>query len=167
MVKEVTSLPVDVHLMVTNPEFYIPVFADESPRVLSIQAEATSHIQHVLARIRDYGIQSGLALNPSTPLNVSDYILLDLDVILIMTVNPGFAGQKIIPATIQKVAQVRKILDEQGYEAEIEVDGNVRRENISKLVSPGATILVGGTFSIFKKGYQIPDAVQKVYDLIV
>jgi len=167
MVKDVTSLPVDVHLMITNPELFIPIFVEENPRMLSFQAEATPHIQRELSRIRDYGIKSGLALNPSTPLNVLDYVLPDLDVILIMTVNPGFAGQKLIPATIQKVGRLRKMLDEQGYQAEIEVDGNVSFENIPKLVGAGATMLVGGTSSIFNKGYQIPEAVQKAIDLIV
>ena len=166
-IRNVTRLTLDVHLMITNPELFIPIFVEENPRMLSFQAEATPHIQRELSRIRDYGIKSGLALNPSTPLNVLDYVLPDLDVILIMTVNPGFAGQKLIPATIQKVGRLRKMLDEQGYQAEIEVDGNVSFENIPKLVGAGATMLVGGTSSIFNKGYQIPEAVQKAIDLIV
>ncbi len=166
MVKQVTSLPVDVHMMVTDPAFWIPVVGAEGCHVLSFQAEATPHIQRELARIRDLGIKTGLAVNPSTPLDVLEYILPDLDVVLVMTVNPGFAGQKLIPAMISKVRKLRKMLDEVGSKAEIEVDGNVSFENIPQLIEAGATMLVGGTSSVFKKGYSITEATKKVYELI-
>lgn len=166
MVKEVTSLPVDVHLMVTDPAYWLPVFGKAGCHVLSFQTEATPHVQRELVRIRDMGLKSGLALNPSTPLDVLEYVLPDLDVILVMTVNPGFTGQKLVPETINKIRKLRKMLDEIGSKAEIEVDGNVSFENIPVLVEAGATMLVGGTSSIFKKGYRIDEAVQKVYDLL-
>ncbi len=166
MVKEITALPVNIHLMLTNPEVYIPVFAAEKPAMLSFQAEATPHIQRELARIREYGIKAGLALNPSTPLNVLDYVLPDLDFVLMMTVNPGFAGQKLIPATIDKIARLRKMLDDQPYRIDIEVDGNVSFENIPRLVQAGASMLVGGTSSVFRKGYGIAESVRRVNELI-
>jgi ribulose-phosphate 3-epimerase len=167
MVKSVTALPIDVHLMVSNPEIHIPIFAEEKPHFLSFQAEATPHIQRELARIRDFGIKAGLALNPSSSLNILEYVLDDLDLVVMMTVNPGFAGQKLVPATIAKTAQLRKLLDERSQKIEIEVDGNVSFENIPHLLRAGATMLVGGTSSVFKKGLTIKDAVQKVNDLIV
>lgn len=162
MVKDVTSLPIDVHLMVDNPEMYISDFAKEGCHVLSFQYEVVYHPQRELTRIRELGLKSGIALNPSTPLNVLDYILTDIDVFLVMTVNPGFAGQKLVPATIQKIEKLRKTLDEKGIQAEIQVDGNVSFENIPLLVNAGATMLVGGTSSIFKKGMGIAEAVQKM-----
>ncbi len=166
MVKKLTSLPIDVHLMVDNPEVYIPVFANEGCHGLSFQHEVVYHPQRELTRIRELGLKSGLALNPSTPLNVLDYILTDIDVFLIMTVNPGFAGQKLIPATIQKIENLRKILNENNIQAEIQVDGNVSFENIPQLVNAGASMLVGGTSSIFKTGMRITEAVQKMREII-
>jgi ribulose-phosphate 3-epimerase len=166
MVKEVTTLPVDVHLMVADPAFYIPEFAKENPRLLSFQVEATPHVQRLLACIRDFGIKAGLALNPSTPLNMLDYLLPDLDVILIMTVNPGFAGQKLVPATLSKIARLRRLIDESGFPIEIEVDGNVSFENIPAMIGAGATILVGGTSSLFRNGYPIAESARQVKALI-
>lgn len=166
MTRELTALPIDVHLMVANPEAYIPVFAKEGCNIITFHQEATPHSQRELMRIRDLGLKSGLALNPATPLSVLEHILADLDVVLIMTVNPGFAGQSLIPATFNKISSLRKELDEQGSKAEIQVDGNVSFENIPRLVGAGATLLVGGTSSIFRKGLRIAEAVQKTYDLI-
>ena len=166
MVKEITSIPIDVHLMVSDPGLWIPVFGNEGCHILSFQVEATPHAQRELGRIRGMGLKAGLALNPSTSLDALRYVIEDLDVVLIMTVNPGFAGQKLIPATIDKVRQARKLLDEAGSHAEIEVDGNVSFDNIPLLVDAGATMLVGGTSSVFKKDYQIIEAVQKVHALL-
>jgi ribulose-phosphate 3-epimerase len=165
-VREITSMPVNIHLMVANPEMFIPVFASEQPNLISFQVEATPHPQRELARIRGYGIKAGLALNPSTPLSVLDYILADLDVIMVMGVNPGFSGQKLIPAMVGKIAQLRRMLAQQGARAEIAVDGNVSFENIPTLVNAGATMLVGGTSSIFHKGFTISEAVNKVRGII-
>ncbi|MCD6576686.1 MAG: ribulose-phosphate 3-epimerase [Anaerolineaceae bacterium] len=166
LVRGLTSLPIDVHLMVDNPELYIPVLAKEGCNILSFHYEVVYHTQRELTSIRRLGLKSSIALNPSTPLNVLDYIFTDLDVILIMTVNPGFAGQKLIPATIKKIKKLRKMLDEKGVPAEIQVDGNVSFENIPMLVNAGATMLVGGTSSVFKKGMSISDAVLKMRSVI-
>jgi len=167
LVKSLSPLPVDVHLMIDNPDVFIPVFAREGCSVLSFQQEAEYHIQRQLAYIREQGIRSGLAVNPSTPLNVLDYLLGDIDVFLIMAVNPGFTGQKIIPMTFKKIEHLRDMLEKAGIKAEIQVDGNVSFENIPQLVSAGATMLVGGTSSVFKKGLSICEAVQKIRDLLV
>ena len=166
LVKELTALPVDTHLMIDNPETYIPIFAKEGSDSITIQPEATPYAQRELAKIRELGRKAGLALNPATSVDVLENVLPDLDEILIMTVNPGFAGQTLIPAMIDKVAQLRRLLVERGCKAEIEVDGNVSFANIPRLVGAGATMLVGGTSSIFKKGLEIQEAVQKVYDSI-
>lgn len=160
MVKAVTSLPVDVHLMVTDPGEWIPRFAAEAPRLLSFQVEATPHVQRELSRIRDYGILAGLALNPATPLAMLEDVLPDLDVALVMTVNPGFTGQKLVPATLPKIARLRNMILAQGYDIKIEVDGNVSFENIPKMVRAGATMLVGGTSSIFAPGLSIAEGVR-------
>ena len=166
MVKDLTSLPVDVHLMVDNPEFFLPIFAKEGCDFLSFQQEVAYHHQRELSNIRKFGVKSGIALNPSTPLNVLDYLLPDLDMIMIMTVNPGFAGQKLIPAMIEKIEKLKTMLDEKGFQTEIQVDGNVSFENIPTLVKAGATMLVGGTSSVFKKGMTITGAVQKMRSVI-
>ena len=166
MVKDLTLMPINVHLMIDNPEVYIPIFARVGCNILSFHQEATPHVQRELARIRELGMKAGLELNPATSLSGLDYVFPDLDAILIMTVNPGFAGQKLIPATIKKINKLRKVLDEEGSKAEIEVDGNVSFENIPTLVNAGATMLVGGTSSIFVKDMQIAEAVQMIIDLI-
>lgn len=166
MIKDLTLMPINVHLMVDNPEVYIPIFAKEGCNIISFHQEATPHTQRELACIRELGMKAGLALNPATSLSGLEYIFPDLDAILIMTVNPGFAGQKLIPATIKKINKLRKILDEEGSKAELEVDGNVSFENIPTLVNAGATMLVGGTSSIFVKDMQINEAVQMIIDLI-
>ena len=166
LVKELTALPVDTHLMIDNPTVFIPLFAKAGSDSITIHPEATPHAQRELVLIRELGCKAGLALNPATALNVLEYVLPDLDEILIMTVNPGFAGQTLIPVMINKVEQLRKLLMEQGCKAEIEVDGNVSFANVPRLVGAGATMLVGGTSSIFKKGLEIREAVQKVYDSI-
>lgn len=166
LVKSLTDLPVDVHLMIDNPDVFIPVFAKENLHALSFQQETEYHIQRQLAYIREQSIKSGLAVSPATPLNVYEYLLTDIDVFLIMTVNPGFAGQKIVPATIKKVEHMRNMLEKAGISAEIQVDGNVSFENIPQLVSAGATMLVGGTSSVFKKGMTITDSVEKIRDLM-
>ncbi len=166
MVRDLTSLPVDVHLMVDNPEFFIPIFSQAGCDILSFQQEVAYHPQRELSNIRKFGVKSGIALNPSTPLNVLDYLLPDLDMIMIMTVNPGFAGQKLIPAMIKKIENLRTMLEKRELQIEIQVDGNVNFENIPTLVKAGATMLVGGTSSVFKKGMSISDAVRKMRSVI-
>ena len=165
--KEMTRLPMECHLMIEKPERYIEKAAQMGATYISVHAEATNHMQRALTQIRGLGLKSGIALNPVTPINVLDYILEDIDLILIMTVNPGFAGQVLIPATLKKIEEVRKLIDSNGYgHIEIQVDGNVSMENIPKMIKAGATMLVGGTSSVFRKGHTISDSVKAIKALI-
>ncbi len=149
--RAMTSIPLDLHLMITEPESKIEWFKPRAGEYVSVHAESTNHLQRALAAIRKCGAKPMVALNPATPLSVLDYILDDIDGVLIMTVNPGFAGQKLIPATLQKIADCRKYLDERGYtDVEIEVDGNVSFENAKKMSAAGANIFVAGTSAVFR-----------------
>lgn len=147
-----TSIPLDIHLMITEPEKKLSWFEIKEGDYVSVHYEASTHIQGTLAAIRKMGGKPMLALNPGTPLTVLEELLPDLDAVLIMTVNPGFAGQKLIPQTLDKITRLRKYLDENGYEnVEIEVDGNVSFENAKKMNLAGANIFVAGTSSIYSK----------------
>lgn len=135
----------DTHLMIVQPERYIEEFAEAGADVITIQAEATTHLQRTLALIRSTGKRAGLALNPATPLSVLDYLLDDIDQLLIMTVNPGFSGQEFIPAMMRKIADARRVLDAASRPIALQVDGGVGPENAGSLVRAGATILVSGS----------------------
>jgi ribulose-phosphate 3-epimerase len=166
-IHEMTTIPIECHLMIQKPERYIEIAAKSGAEYISIHAEATNHIQRVLSQIRETGVKSGIAINPATPINVLDYILGDLDMIVIMTVNPGFAGQPLIPATLKKIEDVRKLIDSKGFgDIEIQVDGNVSMVNIPKMIKCGATMLVGGTSSVFREGHTIADSVKTIKELI-
>ena len=166
-VKELTSIPFDCHLMVEEPERYVERTAAAKADYITIHFEATRHVQRVLQQIRDCGSKPGIALNPATPITSLDYILDDIDMITIMTVNPGFAGQRLIPAMLRKIADVRTLLESTGHEhIEIQADGNVSFENIPSIVRMGATMLVGGTSSVFHKGYSIQEAITIANELV-
>ena len=136
----------DVHLMIESPERYLAEFKAAGADMLVVHAEATVHLQRTLAEIRRLGMKAGAALNPATPLGVLDYVLDDLDMVLVMSVNPGFGGQKFLPATLRKVAQLRAKLNEAGRsDCLIQVDGGVNLENTGALVKAGANVLVSGS----------------------
>ena len=136
----------DVHLMIEQPERYLADFKAAGADMLVVHAEATVHLQRTLAEIRRLGMKSGVALNPSTPLSVLDYVMDDVDMVLIMSVNPGFGGQKFIPATFRKVSELRAKLDAAGRSAcLIQVDGGCCVENTAELVKAGADVLVSGS----------------------
>ena len=148
--RDMTGIPLDIHLMITEPEWKIDWFSPRPEEYVSVHAEATGHLQRALAKIREYGAKPMAALNPATPLSALDYVLDDIDAVLLMTVNPGFAGQKLIPQTLRKIADCRKYLDERGYRhVEIEVDGNVSFVNAEKMYAAGANIYVAGSSSVF------------------
>ena len=148
--RDMTGIPLDLHLMITEPEWKIDWFSPRPEEYVSVHAEATGHLQRALAKIREYGAKPMAALNPATPLSALDYVLDDIDAVLLMTVNPGFAGQKLIPQTLRKIADCRKYLDERGYgHVEIEVDGNVSFVNAEKMYAAGANIYVAGSSSVF------------------
>ena len=136
----------DVHLMIEQPERYLADFKAAGADMLVVHAEATVHLQRTLAEIRRLGMKSGVALNPSTPLSVLDYVMDDVDMVLIMSVNPGFGGQKFIPATFRKISELRAKLDAAGRsDCLIQVDGGCCVENTAELVKAGADVLVSGS----------------------
>ncbi|HHU62331.1 MAG: ribulose-phosphate 3-epimerase [Bacillota bacterium] len=146
-VQRCTDLPLDIHLMIENPDRLLSNFAKTQPEILTVHYEAVVHLQKTLRSIRDFGIKAGVSLNPHTPLNGLEYILPDLDLILIMTVNPGYGGQEFIPAMIQKIRDCKKLICD--YPIEIQVDGGVSIDNIAILSEAGATNFVAGS-AIFK-----------------
>ena len=164
--RAITDLPINVHLMIENAEDYIDAYLDAGCNSLSFHQESTYHIQRLLQKIRDHDVQAGIALNPATPLNTLDYILDDLDFVLIMTVNPGFAGQALVPNTLKKISDLKKLLARKKLDIDIQVDGNVSFENIPHMIHAGATMLVGGTSSLFVKNMEISESAQKVFSLI-
>lgn len=139
------SLPVDAHLMIAHPEQYIDQFAQNGAKIITVHAEATVHLHRALQQIRAAGCLAGVALNPGTSPECLRYVMGEFDLVLVMTVNPGFGGQKMIMSSVEKIAEVRRMLDEAGCEAIIEVDGGVNEKNAQMLVDRGATMLVAGS----------------------
>ncbi|MFC3746609.1 ribulose-phosphate 3-epimerase [Paenibacillus sp. GCM10012306] len=154
-----TSKPFDVHLMIKQPEHYLNLFIDAGADMISVHAEATEHLQRTLQTIRNQGIKAGVALNPSTPINELQYILDVTDYITIMTVNPGFAGQKFIPSMYKKIADIKEMIDREGYNVQIQVDGNIGYETIPGVLDNGADMLVCGTSCLFKPDITFEEAV--------
>ena len=147
------GLPVDAHLMIVNPEKYIDTFAAAGARIITVHAEATVHLHRALQQIRAAGCLAGVAMNPATSPECLRYVLGDFDLALVMTVNPGYGGQKLIPACIDKVAEVRGMLKKAGLEAIVEVDGGVNAQTAKRLTAAGADMLVAGSAL-----YGAPDA---------
>jgi len=143
-VRKLTALPLDVHLMVVEPEKYFDDFVAAGANGMTIHAEAAPHLHRQLRRIRELGCMAGVALNPATPLSAVCEIIPEIDLLLIMSVNPGFGGQKFIPYAVDKVRRARLMLDEDGSKAVLEVDGGVSRETISEIWSAGADTFVAG-----------------------
>lgn len=138
----------DVHLMIVQPERYVEQFARAGADIITVQAEACVHLQRTLAQIRECGVRAGVALNPATPLSAVEYVLPDIDLLLVMTVNPGFGGQQFIPEMLRKIARARAMLDEAGSDAWLEVDGGINGNTTPLVVRAGARVLVAGT-SVF------------------
>ncbi|WP_066683789.1 ribulose-phosphate 3-epimerase [Christensenella intestinihominis] len=143
--KDISELPLDVHLMIVQPERYVERFAEAGADFITVHAEATDHLQRVLKQIAQCGKKPGVVLNPATPLEMVKYVLDDVDLILLMSVNPGYGGQSFIPAVMQKVADLRAMIDAAGKEIDIEVDGGVDMKNCAQLREAGATVLVAGS----------------------
>lgn len=167
MARDQFAIPQECHLMVLEPERYIDRTVKAGADYVAIHFEATYHVQKALQQIRDAGAKSGIVLNPATPINSLEYILDDIDMVTVMTVNPGFAGQKLIPAMLRKIRDVRALIDASGNDhIELQVDGNVSFQNIPSMVEAGATMLVGGTSSIFHKDYSIGEAIAAVRGIV-
>jgi ribulose-phosphate 3-epimerase len=146
--RKATRLPLDVHLMIENPEQYIPLFAEAGADMISVHQEATAHLDRALAMIRDHGCKPGAVINPATPVSMLSEVLGSVDHVLVMSVNPGFGGQKFIPGALEKIRQLKLTRERYNLAFRIEVDGGVGPENVADLVRSGAEILVAGT-SIF------------------
>ncbi|RCX16787.1 ribulose-5-phosphate 3-epimerase [Anaerobacterium chartisolvens] len=143
--RQVTSLEFDVHLMVENPDPYIDAFIDAGADMVSVHAEACCHLDRCLQKIRQRGKKAAVALNPSTPLSVLDWVIGSIDMLLIMTVNPGFGGQKYIEAMTEKVRQARSMIRQNSLKVDIEVDGGIDLNNIAKITEAGANVIVAGS----------------------
>ena len=148
-IKNVTNLPLDVHLMISNPDRYIKDFIKAGSKLLSVHAETCPHLQRTVNQIRELGVKPAVVLNPSTSLSMLEYILEEVDMVLLMTVNPGFGGQKFIPSMIPKIKKLRKLIDEKHLSVELEVDGGINLDNINQVAKAGADVIVAGS-AVFK-----------------
>lgn len=153
-VRKVTRMPIDAHLMIVEPERYVEAFAKAGADLISVHAEVSPHLHRTIQAIRAAGARPSVALNPSTPLDCLEYVLGDVDMVLLMTVNPGFGGQSYIPAVTEKVRRLRRMADERGQDLEIEVDGGVRASTVGEVARAGANVLVAGTAVFGAKDYR-------------
>ena len=152
--RKVTKLPLDVHLMIENPELFIADFAKAGADYLTVHAEAAYHLHRLVQSIREHkGVKAAVSLNPATPLEALDYVLVDLDMVLIMSVNPGFGGQAFIPSQLDKIRGLRKRIDDRRLDLEIEVDGGIKTDNAAEVAAAGADILVAGSAVFGAKDY--------------
>jgi len=143
--KHGVSAPIDVHLMVQPVDRIIPDFAQAGASLISFHPEASAHVHRTIQLIKSHGCQAGLVLNPATPLEVLDWVLEDLDMVLLMSVNPGFGGQGFIPSTLEKLRQVRQRIDASGRAIRLEIDGGVKADNIAEIAAAGADTFVAGS----------------------
>lgn len=144
-IRPVTKLPLDVHLMIENPDQYIEAFAKAGADYITVHVEACPHLHRTIHHIKSFGVKAGVVLNPATPVDTIQHIIEDVDLVLLMSVNPGFGGQKFIPAVLPKITQLKEMIDEKGLDVEIEIDGGVNEETARLCVEAGATILVAGS----------------------
>jgi len=161
--RRVTRLPLDVHLMISDPARYVSAFAEAGADVLTIHIEATPHAHRVLQQIRSLGLRPGISLTPVTPAVALGEILTDVELVLVMTVNPGFGGQTFIERTLHKIAQVREMLDSIGSAAELEVDGGIDPQTAERVAAAGATVLVAGT-AIFRAPEGVASSIEAIRD---
>ena len=144
-IRPVTDLPLDVHLMIENADRYIPDFAAAGADIIAVQTEACVHLHRTLQFIRQNDCKAGVVLNPSTPIDGLEWVLPDIDLVVLMSVNPGFGGQKFIPATLEKISRLRKMIDDRGLAIDIEVDGGVNSKTIASVADAGANVFVAGS----------------------
>ncbi|MCI9378604.1 MAG: ribulose-phosphate 3-epimerase [Eubacterium sp.] len=148
-IRPLTDRIFDVHLMITEPDRYIDEFVEAGADLLTVHAEACTHLDRTIQKIKEKGILAGVAINPATPVGALSCILGEVDMILLMSVNPGFGGQRLIPYTIDKIRELRNMLEQRGLKVDIEVDGGVTLENVSQVTEAGANIIVAGS-AVFK-----------------
>ncbi len=159
--RRITTAPLDVHLMIEDAERYLPLFVEAGAHIVTVHYEATTHLHRVVQRIRDLGARAGLSLNPATPVCVLEEILPYIDLILLMTVNPGFGGQKFIPTMTAKIARMRHMIDAGGYDIELEVDGGISPSTAPQVINAGARVLVAGS-AIFEAEEGIAAAIREL-----
>ncbi|AGT31492.1 ribulose-phosphate 3-epimerase [Geobacillus genomosp. 3] len=149
-IRPVTKLPLDVHLMITDPDRYIPAFAEAGADLISVHVEACMHLHRTIHFIKEQGVKAGVVLNPHTPVDMIRHVIADVDLVLLMTVNPGFGGQAFIPAVVPKIREVARMADEQNKAVDIEVDGGINAKTAPLCVEAGANVLVAGS-AIYNK----------------
>ena len=149
-VRPITKLTLDVHLMIENPDQYIEAFAKAGADYITVHAEACTHLHRTIQLIKSFGVKAGVVLNPATPPSVLEYVLEEIDMVLLMSVNPGFGGQAFIPSVLDKIEQVDRMIKEKGLSIEIEIDGGVNEETAKLCIEKGATVLVAGS-AIYNK----------------
>ncbi|QGQ44889.1 ribulose-phosphate 3-epimerase [Metabacillus sediminilitoris] len=164
--REFTEKSFDIHLMVEKPEDFLNLFIESGADMISVHAEATNHLQRTLQTIKDRGLKAGVAINPATSIQDIEYVLDVVDYITVMTVNPGFAGQKFVPLMNKKLADLTYLINENGYKIDIQVDGNIGYETIPDVLKNGANMLVCGTSSLFKPNLSLELAVSKLRNFI-
>lgn len=160
-VRRATQLPIDAHLMIENPDNFIGAFAAAGANLISVHPEATYHLHRTISYIHQAGCQAGVVLNPATPLAMIEEVLNDVDYVLVMSVNPGFGGQRFIPSTLEKLRRLRAMIQTSGSRARIEIDGGIGVENAATVVAAGAEILVAGS-AVFGK----PDPANALRELL-
>jgi len=158
--RSVSALPYDVHLMINNPDNHIKAFADAGSDIITIHAEASIHLDRSLSLIKSFGKKAGVSLVPSTHEDALDYVLDKLDLILVMTVNPGFGGQKFLSSQLKKIENIRKKIEKSGRKIELEVDGGINDETAKLVVAAGADVLVSGSYIFGSKNYA--EAISKI-----
>ncbi|WP_077211480.1 ribulose-phosphate 3-epimerase [Bacillus dakarensis] len=144
-IRPVTKLPLDVHLMIENPDQYVEAFAKAGADYITVHVEACRHLHRTIQNIKAQGVKAGVVLNPATPADSIQHIIEDVDMVLLMSVNPGFGGQKFIPSVLTKIKQVKEMADSKGLQLEIEVDGGVNTETAKLCIEAGANVLVAGS----------------------
>ncbi|MGJ7910637.1 ribulose-phosphate 3-epimerase [Neobacillus sp. LXY-1] len=154
-VRPVTNLPLDVHLMIENPDQYIEAFAKAGADYITVHVEACRHLHRTIQNIKSFGVKAGVVLNPATPVESIQHIIGDIDMVLLMSVNPGFGGQKFIPEVLHKIRSVKAMAEEKGLDIEIEIDGGVNPETAKLCVEAGATILVAGSAVYNQEDYAL------------
>lgn len=160
-----TDRPLDVHLMIEEPDRLIPQFAEAGANIMTVHPEACYHLHRVIHQIKDLGTKAGVALNPGTSISAIEDVLLDLDLVLVMTVNPGFGGQKFIETMLGKIVRMRQRLDELGSQAELEVDGGISAATASRVVEAGARVLVAGS-AVFNERESVAEALGRIRDSV-
>lgn len=163
--RRVTSLPLDVHLMIDNPEQYIEKFVKAGADIITVHVEASTHLDSMVKSIRKLGVKAGVSLNPATPLSSVEEILPQVDLVLVMTVNPGFGGQEFIAGMIDKIARLKQIIYNRKIKAELEVDGGITAKTAPAVVKAGANVLVAGS-AIFNSEVTVSAAMKKLQESI-